>query len=668
MIYKKLGKTGYHVSRLGFGAMRLPELENGDPDPEESVRIIHRAFELGVNYIDTAVMYCRHKSQGIVGDALRLWRDRVSKGGIPEGAKERIYVSTKNHYKGEDEKAWWKNLEDSLRLLDVDCIDVYNIHGINGKTYEGRAQGPNGLLAWMQKAKDQGLIANICASFHDTADGLRTVIRGDDFASITLQYNLLDRQLEPVIPEMAERGIGIVVMGPVGGGRLGVESSALKGLIAGAESTPEVALRFVLANPHVATTISGMSTMEQVEENCKIAKREEPLTNGEQDQVMATLERLKGLAELYCTGCNYCMPCPSGVDIPRVFEMVNQARVYGLEEAAKKSYAQHLVGKASYCIVCGTCEPKCPQNIPITRQIQEAAEMFDPAYGQMALRIVPAELDEDGVRCIAAFHNISNMAQEAQAKLSATGGLVPQPDELRAKVEQPFKLREEEFTLAGALTGPAVAELNAHVADAAGERDEVFHLTMATAVPCGTLETLREAAESHPPLALEREAQVATGFDALNNPFALRAWAGYDEAGFRALFRIDTEGGNQWALDVFVDARFRAGVLAPGFPEGVAALRVEPDGSDAKARVIRGSLELDEVKILRAEGPDGGTEICVNVPWPALGGRETDKGDAMGFDAMLVIMDGQGAETFRAFLNANPRVHNDGRTATLFFA
>jgi len=239
---------------------------------------------------------------------------------------------------------------------------------------------------------------------------------------------------------------------------------------------------------------------------------------------------------------------------------------------------------------------------------------------------------------------------------------------LEAKVEQPFKVREEEFVLAGALAGPAVVQLNAHVCDGAGERDDAFLFTMATALPCSGMEALREAAGSHPPLALEREAQAAVDARALNNPFSLRAWTGYDGASFRALFRIGTGGGDRWALDIFVDARFRGGVLAPGFPEGVAGFRAEPQGGALKTRPMRGSFALEQVHVERACGPDGTTEICVTVPWAALGGREPARGGAMGFDAMLVIMDEQGAETFRGFLSANHNVHSDGRMTTLFFA
>lgn len=325
MVYKRLGRTGLEISRLSFGAMRLPQKDDGKPDAEESIRIIHRAFELGVNYIDTAVMYCQHQSEAIVGQALKGWRDRV-------------YVSTKNHYRGADEKAWWGNLENSLDRLDVEYIDVYNIHGINWSSWERWVKGPNQILSWMHKAHEQGLIRHVCCSFHDSAEVLEKIVDADAFSSVTLQYNLLDRSLESVFPKMAEKDIGIVVMGPVGGGRLGAESENLMMLLDGARSTPEIALRFVLDNPHVTAAISGMSSLTHVEENCAVGARSEPLSDIEREKVMTTLDRYKGLADLYCTGCNYCMPCPHGVDIPGTFSAVNMDRVYGLADHAKNHY------------------------------------------------------------------------------------------------------------------------------------------------------------------------------------------------------------------------------------------------------------------------------------------------------------------------------------------
>ena len=237
MLYHPLGKTGFVVSQLGFGAMRLPMVGEGDAvrvNRELAIPMIHRAFEAGVNYIDTAIGYCKQDSQRAVGDALKGWRDKV-------------VVSTKNNYYGLEEAVWWKNLEDSLQRLGVDSIDLYNHHGIRWARYE-EFVAPT-MSQWMAKAKDQGLIKHIGCSFHDTNDALRKLVDTGYAEVITLQYNLLDRQLEDGIAYAHERGIGVVVMGPVGGGRLGADSETLASLIPGIRRIPELALRFVLANP-----------------------------------------------------------------------------------------------------------------------------------------------------------------------------------------------------------------------------------------------------------------------------------------------------------------------------------------------------------------------------------------------------------------------------------
>jgi len=363
-----LGKTGLKVSQLGFGAMRLPMVSEGDEkrvDREKAIPMIHRAFEAGVNYIDTAVGYCNGDSQRAVGDALKGWRDRV-------------IVSTKNHYYDEDEKQWWKNLEDSLERLQVGYIDIYNHHGMNAKAYKEKVAPRVG--NWMRKAKDQGLIRHICNSYHGDCDGLIEIIESGYTSSITLQYNLLDRQLEPAIELAHEKGIGVVVMGPVGGGKLGSGSETLEKLVPGIERVPELALRFVLANPHVTMALSGMSTMEQVEENLRVCADEIALSEEDKAAIEEHLQRLKGMAELYCTGCNYCMPCPKDVAIPKIFERYNLGRTYGLWETARERYASIGVNqwdkgaKADACVNCGQCEEKCPQNIPIRKQLKEAHE------------------------------------------------------------------------------------------------------------------------------------------------------------------------------------------------------------------------------------------------------------------------------------------------------
>ncbi len=372
MQYRPLGKTGLKVSQLGFGAMRLPMTGEGDDkrvDDELAVPMIHRAFEGGVNYIDTAVMYCAHDSQRAVGVALKGWRDKVT-------------VSTKNHYFGDDESAWWTNLEDSLRLLDIDTIDVYNMHGVNRKKWDQFIQ-PH-IFGWLDKARSQGLIKHVCCSFHDEPDMLDTVIDSGQIEVVTVQYNLLDRRLEPQIARAHEAGIGVVVMGPVGGGRLGVTSPVLEKLIPGVERVPELALRFVLSNPHVSTTISGMQNLQMVEENLATCADQVILSESDRQAIEDHLARMQDMAKLYCTGCGYCLPCPQDVAIPKVFERYNLGRVYGLWEQAQKLYDRigtnkwDTGSKADACVDCGVCEDKCPQNIPIRAQLKEVCKAFHP--------------------------------------------------------------------------------------------------------------------------------------------------------------------------------------------------------------------------------------------------------------------------------------------------
>jgi len=168
-------------------------------------------------------------------------------------------------------------------------------------------------------------------------------------------------------------------MGPVGGGRLGAPSDVIKSLLKDKPaSTAEMAMRFVLANSNVDVSLSGMSDLAMLEENALVAAREGQLTPAELEQVKAMMEENKKLAQLYCTSCNYCLPCPQEIKIPHIFNIMNNHRVYGLTDHAKNAYGQVIRGEgwvksadASKCIECGVCEEKCPQKLPIIKQLQE---------------------------------------------------------------------------------------------------------------------------------------------------------------------------------------------------------------------------------------------------------------------------------------------------------
>ncbi|UCC67566.1 MAG: aldo/keto reductase [Armatimonadota bacterium] len=365
MQYRVLGRTGLRVSALGFGTMRF-KMADRHVDQELAVSALHRAMDLGVNYFDSAVGYCNSESEIVLGKALKRRRDG-------------IVVSTKY-------PPWDRSLtaddcrqviEQSLSRLDTDFIDVYHMHSLDWETAQ-KVLAEGGAVDGARKAKEEGLVKHLGFSFHDDPERMIDIIEAaPDFDVVTCQYNLLDRANEKSIAAAHERGLGVVIMGPVGGGRLGFPSEKVQGLLSGGtKTTPEIALRFVLSNPNVSVALSGMNTIEMVEQNAATASRESVLTEEERRTIVQALEENRRLADLYCTGCGYCMPCPNGVNIPENFRLMNLHRVWGLTGSARERYTWFGPKRpnnldAGACVECGECEPKCPQKIAIIEQLKE---------------------------------------------------------------------------------------------------------------------------------------------------------------------------------------------------------------------------------------------------------------------------------------------------------
>ncbi len=362
MQYKAYGKTGSKVSVLGFGAMRFPKVK-GRVNSDIFVEMLKHAFDRGINYVDTAATYLQGKSELAVGRALK-------------GRRDKVFVATKNNYKGKSADEWQEYLDQSLVRLDTDYIDFYHLHALRWDVYR-RQLGPGKPIEQFKKAREEGLIRHMCFSSHDKQEGIKKLIDTGVFDGMLVQYNLLDRRNEEAIAYAHEKGMGVAIMGPVGGGRLAAPSERVCNMVGGAWSTPEIALRFVLANPNVTLALSGMNTMKMVEENTATASREEPLSSEERQGVLEALGETQRLLELYCTGCGYCMPCPNNVDIPGNFNLMNYFRVWGLEKYARERYKRMEKNKkrrwAEACVECGECEPKCPQNIPIRERLKETA-------------------------------------------------------------------------------------------------------------------------------------------------------------------------------------------------------------------------------------------------------------------------------------------------------
>ena len=371
MQYRKFGNTGVQISALGFGCMRLPEYQdqegNWQVDQEKVNEMLMRAFELGVNYFDTAYYYCHSNSEIAIGKALAPIRDKV-------------YISTKcpmDKVKCPDD--FEAILDESLAKLGTDHVDFYHFWGINQKVFDEKIL-PLDLIGKARELKEKGKLRHISFSFHDTPEALKHIIdHGEGLESVLLQYNLLDRTNEEMISYAAKKGLGVVVMGPVGGGRLAYPTELAQKLEVGKLNTYELALRFVLGNKDVCCALSGMQNATMVEQNAAVASLEEPMSREQWQQVGQSLENLKKFSELYCTGCGYCQPCPKGINIPKIFQAYTYHNVYGLHELAKKTFDGYVHNEkqpgatSSDCANCGYCEKKCPQHLKV-RDLLKMAE------------------------------------------------------------------------------------------------------------------------------------------------------------------------------------------------------------------------------------------------------------------------------------------------------
>lgn len=371
MIYRKFGSTGKEISSLGFGCMRLPEYEKDGQwfiDEEKAIPMLRHAYENGVNYFDTAPYYLHKNSEATVGKAMKEIR-------------EKVMLSTKLPLEEVKQPGDYRRvLEKSLKKMDTDYIDFYHFWGINKAIFDEKIMGLD-LLKEAMKAKEEGLIRHISFSFHDKAEYIKYIIdTAQIMETMLVQYNLLDRQNEEMISYAASKGLGVVIMGPVGGGRLAAPTG-LYNKLTGKESiaTYELAFKFVLGNPNVSCALSGMESMDMVDKNIAIAGEGKPLSLEEWEQLKEAVDQLKKFNDLYCTGCEYCQPCPRGIKIPHIFNLFTYHNVYDLTDYAKaemKKYVDNGGKTILDCSNCGLCEKKCPQKLEIRKQLKRVDSLF----------------------------------------------------------------------------------------------------------------------------------------------------------------------------------------------------------------------------------------------------------------------------------------------------
>ena len=366
MQYRKFGQLDWQSSVLGFGCMRFPTIDgdSGKINQTKTNEMIWKAIEGGVNYFDTAYVYHKEQSEVALGHALAY------------GYRNKVRIATKLPIwlvKTPDD--FDRMLDEELQRLQTDVIDFYLMHALSAESWEKVHK--LGLLKRAEAAIADGRIGHVGFSFHDKLPVFKQIVDGyDKWTFCQIQYNYMDIDFQAGkkgLQYAADKGLAVVIMEPLRGGKLAAELPAATPLWdqAAVKRTPaDWALQWIWNQPEVTLVLSGMSTLEQVEQNIGSADRSAvgSLSKNELaliDRVRATLD---GLSPIDCTQCEYCLPCPQGVNIPRVFEYYNRVAVYDDLPGVRKSYTRFFdeEQKAGNCIQCGECVPKCPQSIPIS--------------------------------------------------------------------------------------------------------------------------------------------------------------------------------------------------------------------------------------------------------------------------------------------------------------
>jgi len=378
MKYRRFGRLDWQVSALGFGAMRLPVIDNDRSkiNEPEAIRMIRYALDHGVNYIDTAWFYHDGNSEFLVGRALN------------HGYREKVKLATKlpsrNVQTADD---FDRFLNEQLTRLQSDHIDFYLLHGLNKVSWPKLRDLD--VFNWAESALSDGRIGYLGFSFHDEYDVFKEIIDSyDRWTLCQIQYNFMDTEYQAGSKGLryaAEKGLAVVVMEPIRGGLL---ASKLPETVVGLwESAPkrrspaEWALQWVWNQPEVSTVLSGMTLMEHVVENVDAADRSGP--NALTDDELSLIDRVKGEYKnrslIPCTNCRYCLPCPNNVNIPGILSIYNDATIFNDVGRARHLYPIRIQEgeRASQCIECRECEELCPQEIAISEWLEKARELLE---------------------------------------------------------------------------------------------------------------------------------------------------------------------------------------------------------------------------------------------------------------------------------------------------
>ncbi len=370
MLYRKI--KDLDISTLGFGCMRLPVIDNDQAriDEPEATRMLHYAIDNGVNYIDTAWPYHMEQSEPFIGTALK------------GGYRNKVHIATKlPSWMVEKHEDCDKFLNAQLEKLETEYIDFYLLHALDKQRWATLLSLD--VQAFVERALKDGRIRHIGFSYHGENEDFAPIIDAYPWTFCQIQYNYMDINYQggtEGLKYAASKDVSVVVMEPLRGGKLTSklppDIPELFNQCCPDQTPAQLALKWVWNHPEVATVLSGMSAMEQVEENVRLANSAVPnsLTDEESDLISKMRALYLERTKVDCTNCKYCLPCPEGVDIPSIFNLYNDLHIYDDKRWASTAYSIFIQdeNKADKCTECAECEEKCPQDIPIIEDLKKA--------------------------------------------------------------------------------------------------------------------------------------------------------------------------------------------------------------------------------------------------------------------------------------------------------
>jgi len=361
---RRLGKTELEVTAVSYGGIKLPGISE-----EEAAECLNRALDLGINYLDTARNY--RDSEAKIGKGIGHRRDE-------------FYLATKTGSRDYD--GAMADLETSLGELQMDYIDVWQLHSVSNEESWQAVMGEDGALKAQHKALDEGLIKHASITIHRSLEVMRKAIASAEFETIMLCYNPMDSEnVADILPLAKQQDMGTIIMKALSGGRMAYPKQARQAGLGGPDALVAGTLRWVLSDENVDCVIPGMQAVHEVDENFALIDPFVPLSDAELQELIRRLGEFGGQYryEQRCLQCGYCQPCPQDVNIPVIFQAASIVRSYpdDLKHMGYEMYESLEVGVEA-CVECGECLEKCPAGLPIPEMLQEVGELLTAGNGE----------------------------------------------------------------------------------------------------------------------------------------------------------------------------------------------------------------------------------------------------------------------------------------------